>query len=226
MNPPGTANGTGATNGSVAGSGTANGGVDGPGPANCPGSGRILVAGIGNIFLGDDAFGVEVVRRLRDVLLPPGVDVSDYGIRGMHLAYDLLDGRHDVLVLVDALPLDEPPGTLAVLRVDLDDPGWTLRPADVLDAPAADAHGMDPESVLRLLRGLGGSVDRVLVVGCQPAALDERMELSAPVAAAVDEAVRTVAGIVREEAARLARGAGTTRGTPVEGSERGVSTHA
>ncbi|WP_073835163.1 hydrogenase maturation protease [Micromonospora sp. CB01531] len=191
-----------------------------------PDHGRILVAGIGNIFLGDDAFGVEVVRRLRDEILPAGVDVSDYGIRGMHLAYDLLDGRHDVLVLVDALPLDEPPGTLAVLRVDLDDPGWTLRPADVLDAPAADAHGMDPESVLRLLRGLGGSVDRVLVVGCQPAALDERMELSAPVAAAVDEAVRTVAGIVREEAARLARGEGTARGTPAEGSERGVSTHA
>ncbi|MFE9207439.1 hydrogenase maturation protease [Micromonospora sp. NPDC007230] len=188
--------------------------------------GRILVAGIGNIFLGDDAFGVEVVRRLRDEALPAGVDVSDYGIRGMHLAYDLLDGRHDVLVLVDALPLDEPPGTLAVLRVDLDDPGWTLRPADVLDAPAADAHGMDPESVLRLLRGLGGSVDRVLVVGCQPAALDERMELSAPVAAAVDEAVRTVAGIAREEAARLARGEGAARGTPAEGSERGVSTHA
>ncbi|MFE9658217.1 hydrogenase maturation protease [Micromonospora sp. NPDC006431] len=191
-----------------------------------PDHGRILVAGIGNIFLGDDAFGVEVVRRLRDEVLPAGVDVSDYGIRGMHLAYDLLDGRHDVLVLVDALPLDEPPGTLAVLRVDLDDPGWTLRPADVLDAPAADAHGMDPESVLRLLRGLGGSVDRVLVVGCQPAALDERMELSAPVAAAVDEAVRTVAGIVREEAARLARGKGAARGTPAEGSERGVSTHA
>ncbi|PZG24081.1 peptidase M52 [Micromonospora craterilacus] len=190
------------------------------------GSGRILVAGIGNIFLGDDAFGVEVVRRLRDVVLPPGVDVSDYGIRGMHLAYDLLDGRHDVLVLVDALPMDEPPGTLAVLRVDLDDPGWTLRPADVLEAPAADAHGMDPESVLRLLRGLGGSVDRVLVVGCQPALLDECMKLSAPVAAAVDEAVRTVVGIVREEAARLARGAGAAPGTPAGGNERGVSTHA
>lgn len=117
--------------------------------------------------------------------------------------------------------MDEPPGTLAVLQVDLDDPGWTLRPADVLDAPAADAHGMDPESVLRLLRGLGGSVDRVLVVGCRPAALDERMELSAPVAAAVDEAVRTVTGILREEAARLGRGEGPAPGTPANGSERG-----
>ncbi|MEV0804831.1 hydrogenase maturation protease [Micromonospora sp. NPDC050200] len=167
------------------------------------GGGRVLVAGIGNIFLGDDAFGVEVVRRLRDAVLPPEVEVSDYGIRGMHLAYDLLDGRHDVLVMVDALPLDEPPGTLAVLQVDLDDPGWRLRPADVLDSPAADAHGMDPESVLRLLRSLGGSIERVLVVGCQPADLAERMGLSAPVAGVVDEAVRTVVEIAQEEAARL-----------------------
>ncbi|MEU8262656.1 hydrogenase maturation protease [Micromonospora sp. NPDC048999] len=166
--------------------------------------GRVLIAGIGNIFLGDDAFGVEVVRRLRDAALPAGVEVSDYGIRGMHLAYDLLDGRHDVLVMVDALPMDEPPGTLAVLQVDLDDPGWTLRPADVLAAPAADGHGMDPESVLRLLCSLGGSVGRVLVVGCQPAVLDERMELSALVSGAVDEAVRTVLRIAREESARLA----------------------
>ncbi|MFU8871621.1 hydrogenase maturation protease [Micromonospora sp. SL4-19] len=167
------------------------------------GSGRVLVAGIGNIFLGDDAFGVEVVRCLRDAVLPARVDVSDYGIRGMHLAYDLLDGRHDVLVMVDALPLDEPPGTLAVVQVDLDAPGWTLRPADALYAPAADGHGMDPESVLRLLRSLGGNVERILVVGCQPAVLDERMGLSAPVAGAVDEAVRTVVRIAQEEAARL-----------------------
>jgi len=190
------------------------------------GDGRVLVAGIGNIFLGDDAFGVEVVGRLRDAVLPPGVDVSDYGIRGMHLAYDLLDGRHDVLVLVDALPLDEPPGTLAVLQVDLDDPGWTLRPADALEAPAADGHGMDPESVLRLLRSLGGSVGRVLVVGCQPAVLDERMGLSAPVAAAVDEAVRTVIGIVREQAARLADASGPREGSERTAAEKGVTADA
>ncbi|MFU8852840.1 hydrogenase maturation protease [Micromonospora sp. SL1-18] len=192
---------------------------------NGDGGGRVLVAGIGNIFLGDDAFGVEVVRRLRDTVLPTGVEVSDYGIRGMHLAYDLLDARHDVLVMVDALPLDEPPGTLAVLQVDLDDPGWTLRPADVLEAPAADGHGMDPESVLRLLRSLGGRVDRVLVVGCQPAVLDERMELSAPVAGAVDEAVRTVVGIAREEAARLAT-AGKQEISRRSAAERGVTADA
>lgn len=167
------------------------------------GTGRVLVAGVGNIFLGDDGFGVEVARRLCDITLPAGVDVADYGIRGVHLAYDLLDRRPETLILVDALPLDEPPGTLAVLAVDLDEPGWTLRPGGALDAPAADAHGMDPESVLRLLVSLGGGIDRVLAVGCQPAVLDERMEMSAPVCAALDEAVRLVTGIARDEAARL-----------------------
>jgi hydrogenase maturation protease len=190
-----------------------------------PDGGRILVAGIGNIFLGDDAFGVEVARRLRDAVLPPGVDVSDYGIRGMHLAYDLLDSRHDVLVLVDALPLDEPPGTLAVIQVDLDDPGWMLRPADALEAPAADAHGMDPESVLRLLRSLGGMVDRVLVVGCRPAVLDECMGLSAPVAAAIDEAVRMVLGVAQEEAARLTAGRAAGEAA-ASGSREGVRADA
>ncbi|MFG3701123.1 hydrogenase maturation protease [Micromonospora sp. NPDC047620] len=190
------------------------------------GGGRILVAGIGNIFLGDDAFGVEVVRRLRDAVLPEMVDVSDYGIRGMHLAYDLLDGHHDVLVLVDALPLNEAPGTLAVLHVDLDDPGWTLGPADALAAPAADGHGMDPESVLRLLRSLGGTVGRVLVVGCQPAVMDERMELSAPVAEALDEAARMVVGVVEEEAARLGAAAEQRETTQQTSAEREVTAHA
>lgn len=168
-------------------------------------SGRILVAGIGNVFLADDGFGVEVVRRLDGVELPQLVDVTDYGIRGVHLAYDLLDGRHDVLILVDAIPLGEEPGTLGVIEVDLDDPGWTLTHDDALEAPAADAHGMDPESVLRLLVSLGGRVDRILVVGCQPDALEERMELSAPVLAAVDEAVRMLEQLCRDESARLGR---------------------
>ena len=118
---------------------------------------RILVAGIGNVFLGDDAFGVEVVRRLDPSTLPTGVDVVDYGIRGVHLAYDLLDGRHHTVVLVDAVPLDDPPGTLAVLDVDPTGGGMPV-----------DAHGMHPAAVLALLHDLGGTVDRVLVVGCAP----------------------------------------------------------
>jgi hydrogenase maturation protease len=169
--------------------------------------GRVLVAGIGNIFLGDDGFGVEVVRRVGDTPLPARVDVVDYGIRGVHLAYDLLDGRYDSLVLVDALSLGEAAGTLGLIEVDLDDPGWTLGPADVLDTPAANAHVMDPESVLRLMRSLGGMVRRVLVVGCQPADLAEGMEMSEPVQAALAEAVRMVTAVVRDEAARLDQGA-------------------
>jgi hydrogenase maturation protease len=149
---------------------------------------RILVAGIGNVFLGDDAFGVEVVRRLDPSTLPTWAAVVDYGIRGVHLAYDLLDGRHHTVVLVDAVPLDDPPGTLAVLDVDPTGGGMPV-----------DAHGMHPAAVLALLHDLGGTaVDRVLVVGCAPAVVEERMGLSEPVEAAVDEAVRLVAEVVRD----------------------------
>jgi hydrogenase maturation protease len=161
----------------------------------------VLVAGIGNVFLGDDGFGVEVVRRVAPARLPAGVVVADYGIRGMHLAYELLDGRFDTLVLVDAVPLGEAPGTVALLEVDLDERAAARPDGGV---PVADAHGMDPESVLRLLHDLGGSVDRVLVVGCQPASVDEGMELSDAVAGAVDEAVAlvvdTVGHLVRDRA--------------------------
>lgn len=174
-------------------------------------AGRILVAGVGNVFLGDDGFGVEVVHRLRGVPMPERVDVADYGIRGVHLAYDLLDDRFPTVILVDALPLPEDPGTLAVIEVDGDDPRWVTGPQELLDAPAADGHGMDPESVLRLVRGLGGRIPRVLVVGCRPAVLDEGVGLSGPVRAALDEAVRTVANLARAEALRLDAGEPATR---------------
>jgi len=159
-------------------------------------TGRVLVAGIGNVFLGDDGFGVEVVRRIDPATLPDGVDVADYGIRGVHLAYDLLDGRHRTVVMVDAVPLDEPPGTLAVLQVD---PTGGPHPAE---AAPVDAHGMHPAAVLALLHDLGGSVERVLVVGCAPADVEDRMGLSEPVAVAVDAAVRLVAEVVRAEVVR------------------------
>jgi hydrogenase maturation protease len=150
----------------------------------------VLVAGIGNVFLRDDGFGVEVARRLAATTLPEGVDVADYGIRGVHLAFDLLDGRHDALVLVDAVPLDEPPGTLAVLEVPVDGPPDGTH--------AVDGHGMTPVAVLDLLRTLGGSLRRAVVVGCRPAVLDEGVGLSAPVQAAVEPAVRLVADVVPE----------------------------
>ena len=82
---------------------------------------RVLVAGIGNIFLGDDGFGVEVADRLAGRTLPDGVQVADFGIRGVHLAYELLDG-YDALVLVDAVPMGEPPGTVAIIEPELEPP--------------------------------------------------------------------------------------------------------
>jgi hydrogenase maturation protease len=151
---------------------------------------RILVAGIGNIFLGDDGFGVEVVNRMAGLPMPEGTRVTDFGIRGVHLAYELLEG-YDALVLVDAVPLGEPPGTIAVVE-----PALLDRQGD--DAPTLDAHSMNPAVVLGALAGLGGEVGRVLIVGCQPAVIEETMGLSEPVAAAVDVAVGVVKDLVTE----------------------------
>lgn len=152
---------------------------------------RILVAGIGNLFLTDDAFGSEVARRLADVPLPKGVRVVDYGIRGMHLAYDLLDG-YDALVVIDALPGDGAPGDLCVLEVGPDD----------LGEGELDAHGMAPVAVLASLGQLGGSLPPTYVVGCQPADLGEGIGLSSTVAAAVEPAVELVLEVVADRLGR------------------------
>jgi hydrogenase maturation protease len=145
---------------------------------------KTLVAGIGNIFFGDDGFGVEVANRLVGRELPAGVRLGEYGIRGIHLAYELLDG-YDLLVLIDAVPINQPPGTVAVIEVDMDD---VVRAGDT----GIDAHTMTPASVLGALAHLGGRVGRVLLVGCQPESIDERLGLSQPVAAAVEVAVDEV----------------------------------
>lgn len=164
----------------------------------------VLVAGIGNVFLGDDGFGVEVVRRIDPADVPAGVEVADYGIRGVHLAYDLLDGHYDTLVMVDAVPVGEAPGTLAVI----DATGH----ADTTEPGTVDAHTMSPDVVLRALRHLGGGVGRVFVVGCRPAVLVERIGLSEPVAAAVDEAVRVTLDVARDAAREARIGAGARTG--------------
>lgn len=157
-------------------------------------SGRILVAGVGNVFLGDDGFGVEVASRLAGEQLPEGVRAADFGIRGVHLAYELMNG-YDGVVLVDAVPRREEPGTLHVLEPDLDD----LEPASPDSAgPVMDAHGMAPDAVFALFRALGGSVRWSLVVGCEPVDCAERMGLSEPVAAAVDPAVELVRRLLDE----------------------------
>lgn len=161
---------------------------------------RILVAGVGNVFLSDDGFGVEVVARLTESkALPPEVEVADIGIRGVHLAYQLLDG-YRALVLVDVTHRDGPPGTVYVLEHDLDDPGLAGNTGEHL----MDAHGMAPDAVLTLLKdlaiGVGADkpVGRVYVVGCEPASLDEGMGLSPPVATAVATAVEKVTEIVSD----------------------------
>lgn len=157
-------------------------------------AGRVLVAGIGNIFLGDDAFGVEVARRLARRGLPDGVRVVDFGIRGFDLALALLDDD-DAAILVDATPRGEAPGTLYVIEPDLDavdEPGTS--------GAGIEPHSLDPVKVLRLVKALGGRPSRLLVVGCEPATFGEegggQMGLSAPVAAALEEAVSLIESLV------------------------------
>jgi hydrogenase maturation protease len=159
------------------------GGEPAPRPAQ-----RILVAGIGNVFLGDDGFGVAVAARLARSEHPEGVVVNDFGIRGMDLAFSLRD--YDVAILVDAVPRGEPPGTLYLIEPELEDL-----------APVPDAHGMDPMKVLALARELGDPLPRILLIGCEPQKTvtdDDELdpELSEPVRAAVEEAVRMVESLL------------------------------
>jgi hydrogenase maturation protease len=158
---------------------------------------KVLVAGIGNIFLGDDGFGSEVARRLGDAALPPGVEVVDFGIRGVHLAYQLLDG-YDGLVIIDAIRQGDPPGTISLIEPELGDGNQGEGDGALRPGVAVDAHGMDPESVLRSLSALGGSVARVLVVGCEPLSLEEGIGLSEPVDAALDRAAEVTLDAVTE----------------------------
>jgi hydrogenase maturation protease len=153
-------------------------------------TGRTLVACLGNIFLSDDGFGVEVARRLARQPLPGGVRVTDYGIRGMHLAYDLAEG-FDTTILVDTAQRGDAPGTVYLIEPE-PQPGQ----GDAASMTLFNAHGMQPDLVLSLAGSLGGDAGRVLVVGCEPATLEEGIGLSAPVTAAVDEAVQMVTRLV------------------------------
>jgi hydrogenase maturation protease len=157
---------------------------------------RVQVVGIGNIFLGDDGFGVEVVRRLAARPLPAGVRVADYGTRGLHLAFELLEHPEETTILVDATPRGGPAGTVYLIEPDLD------RLADLAlagDGGGADAHAMTPDAVFSLLRNLGGTPGRVLIVGCEPLRCEEEMGLSPPVADAVDEAMALIHELLGRE---------------------------
>jgi len=147
---------------------------------------RTLIAGIGNIFLGDDGFGVEVARRLAERTLPDGVRVVDFGIRGFDLAYALLDDI-DRAILVDAVPRGAAPGTLYVIEPCLETPD---------SAAMLQPHGMDPVRVLNMARTLGGDLPPIRILGCEPATLgspeEPVMGLSDAVLAAIPEAMRLV----------------------------------
>jgi hydrogenase maturation protease len=160
-----------------------------------------LIAGIGNIFLGDDGFGSEVAQRLAHQQYPEGVQVVDVGIRGVDLAYMLLDD-YDALILVDTVSRGGPPGTIYLIAPDL--PDGDVEAGGEAGGRAVETHSMDPATVLAFAGALGAQPIRTLIVGCEPGPLegddDEgmRMGLSAPVRAAVDEAVRMVDRLVQE----------------------------
>jgi hydrogenase maturation protease len=154
---------------------------------------RILVACVGNIFLGDDGFGVEVAAVLARSPMPEGVILRDFGIRSYDLGYAIADG-HDVIVFVDATRRGQEPGTLSL--IELDPPS----PTDVGDA-GADAHSLDPASVLRMSASLGARLGLLYLVGCEPATLeceDGQIGLSGPVSAAVAGAAEMVRSLVAE----------------------------
>jgi hydrogenase maturation protease len=189
--------------------------------------GQLLIAGVGNIFLGDDGFGVDVAKRLASADLPEWVHVADYGIRGMHLAYDLAD-RYDSAILVDAMSRGSEPGTVYVVEPDLADvpepSADTGSAADVAammaGSPMLDAHGMQPDVVLRMLATLGAGDRQVLIVGCEPAQVSYGMGLSAPVAAAIDDAVRVILDLVSGAAASDQHALVTKEQTHVPGHPR------
>ena len=178
---------------------------------------RVLVAGIGNVFLGDDAFGVEVVQQLDGRKLPEGVEVVDFGIRGMELAYALHED-YDLVVFVDATMRGGEPGAVYLIEPEIEEGG----------AVSLDAHGMDPVKVIGLSRALGASPTRTLVVGCEPQVIPGRrggspethpyddmlMELSEPVRAAVEEAAKLVESLVAEVGTD--EGSGKAAGSSIE----------
>ena len=154
---------------------------------------RVLLAGIGNIFCGDDAFGCEVVKRLKQAGLPEEATITDFGIRSVDLAYALTDG-YDAVVLVDAIPNAGQPGMVYLIEPD-------LNRLDDGNDPGLSAHGMNPLTALRMAQRAGGVKGKLLLVGCEPSVLDDpdgSMELSEPVRDAVPRAVEMIRSLVTD----------------------------
>ena len=149
---------------------------------------RVVVAGLGNIFLGDDGFGVEVVKRLSEMHLPEDVRLVDAGTRSVHLAYQLCEQPCECLILIDAVWKGGAPRTLYVLEPDA---------GHIADRPQpADGHSVAPHDVLALVGQLGGHLPRVLIVGCEPSQVGPDAGLTPPVEAAVDEAAKLVLRLI------------------------------
>jgi hydrogenase maturation protease len=173
---------------------------------------RVLVAGIGNIFFGDDAFGCEVAVELAKRALPDGVTVRDFGIRGYDLAYAIMED-YDATILVDASPRGETPGTIYVIEPE-------INKLDTSGGEAFNAHSMSPVRVLQLVRSLGGQPRKLYVVGCEPGVLeseDGRMGLSERVAAAVEPAVNMVQKLIGDISQTETVGNGPKKVKPDQG---------
>jgi len=153
---------------------------------------RVLVAGIGNIFFGDDAFGCEVTAELSKRSWPHGVNIIDFGIRAYDLVYAIMDG-YDATVLIDAAPRGEKPGTVYLLELDPDK-------VDTCGDEIPDAHALTPVRVLQLIRALGGRAKNLYLVGCEPARLDGEgmIGLTKEVRDAVPVAVKMIAKIIAD----------------------------
>ncbi len=153
---------------------------------------RILIAGIGNIFFGDDAFGPRMVRELLEREWPDEVEIVDFGIRGIDLAFALLDD-YFTAIFIDATPQGSEPGTLYLIQVDDET-------RDGRGVASVDTHNIDPVQVLSTVKAYGGTPPPLWVIGCEPASLEAEpghyLQLSAPVEAAIDDAVEMVASLV------------------------------
>jgi hydrogenase maturation protease len=168
---------------------------------------RVLIAGVGNIFLGDDGFGVEVARRLVHEMWSTDVSVADFGIRGVHLAYELIAG-YDLVIIVDTVSRGAAPGTTYVIEPDLE---------DARCGSVSDSHDMVLDNVFAMVRTLEGDMPpRVLIVGCEPADFGEKIGLSEPVSRAIPDAIRAVREIVGGRTASVSVSSAGEMGTHKE----------
>ena len=154
---------------------------------------QILVAGVGNAWLQDDAFGGEVARRLEHEGVPSGVTVMDFGTSGLDLAYEVMRG-YDALILIDASRQGEEPGTLFVIEPQREEFAPSIEDGEMIDP-----HHMDPSTVLRFVAAVGGFSGKVVVIGCEPGEVDEvGLGLTPPVEAAVERALALVGETIAE----------------------------